>query len=661
MSKKKSKKPNLGKTTPNPFEKFDAKKSNKELNLSRNNKNKSKFIKRFKDSQLVYDRSSKKSRKLQIYNLNDNFTLTHNNVPIENNYESDWDPSSDEEFDVKGDYSNISETYKQYKELRDQSRREKEHQRTLLSKLDKDFEDLDLSQFYKPTKNTLESLRTQEKPQKLDEYESNLKQLQLNRTTQEFSVDLVREYRSCTKVEERAEVVNRIVKSDSILPNFAKEYLKGYLESLSSYLEQECTSNFGQYLDTFSRGFLHLSSKNQKEYKGHLEEQLESIESLDKELSKYLLVLLAVKTVELNTHIYKHTLLLLENYTKALYGDLFKTKSGSKSQQLAKIKLLLLISYNSIIESGYYIPYFYHLSIKSCTLSETPKDLVLEVLKAVRISLNVLIKNDCNISPILSHIIVPSLQEIQDRFEHKSSASVSTTTTTASKESSGSDTENTLSAEDKRIKEFTEFKEYIEGIRKIEYPSKSLDIYNTEKLKIEYPRIKTYKSEDKREKTPKGEKYSKKGEKRDREEYKTLKRALLNETIRRAEQSSQKRAKQRQETERRYKEVVRSAYAEQEMLKKLSTTKEMMFLSKLRLFSTNLYKFNKLATSKLQDIYDKLEFVDEIDTLEFDGSVLNVEFNNNKYILINKHEPSQQLWYSSFTGNCIDHSNYYGY
>ncbi|UKJ89007.2 hypothetical protein MACJ_002253 [Theileria orientalis] len=629
MSKKKSKKPKIGNTAPNPFERFDSKKINKELNLSKNTKNKSKFIKKFKDSQLVYDRSSKKSRKLQLYNLNDNFTLTHKNEPIDNNYESDLDPSSDEEFDVKGDYSNISETYKQYKELREQSRRDKEHQRSLLSKLDKDFEGLDFSQFYKPTKNTREYLKTQEKPQKLDEYESNLKQLQLNRTTSEFSIDLVREYRSCSKVEDRVVVVNRIIKSDTILPNFAQDYLKGYLESLSEYLEKEDTSNFGSYLDTFSRGFLHLSNKNQKEYKVCLEDQLESIESLDKELTKYLLIFLVVKTVELNTHIYKHTLLLLENYSKALYGELLKGKSGHKNQQLAQIKLLLVISYNCIIESGYYIPYFYHLSIKTCTLSETPIDLVLAILKTVKITLNILFKNDCNISSILKYIIVPSLTDIQDQFEHK---------------------KNTLTVEEDKIKEFIEFKEYIEGLTNIKYPTKSLDIYNTEKLKVEYPRIKTYKSEDKREKKSKGEKYSKKGEKRDREEYKTLKRALIRETLIKADQSSQKRAKQRLETERRYKEVVRNAYMEQEMLKKLSTTKEMMFLSKLRLFSTNLYKFNKLATSKLQDIYDKLEFVDEVDTLEFDGSVLNVEFNNNKYILINKHEPSQQLWYSSFTG-----------
>ncbi|XP_954960.1 uncharacterized protein TA03660 [Theileria annulata] len=82
-----------------------------------------------------------------------------------------------------------------------------------------------------------------------------------------------------------------------------------------------------------------------------------------------------------------------------------------------------------------------------------------------------------------------------------------------------------------------------------------------------------------------------------------------------------------------------------------------MMIGKLRFFGTNLFKFNKLASNQLQTIYEKLEYLDEIDNLEFDGSILNIQFHNNKFILINKHEPSQKLWYSSFSGSIF--ANHY--
>ncbi|KAK1441924.1 hypothetical protein BgAZ_502560 [Babesia gibsoni] len=75
----------------------------------------------------------------------------------------------------------------------------------------------------------------------------------------------------------------------------------------------------------------------------------------------------------------------------------------------------------------------------------------------------------------------------------------------------------------------------------------------------------------------------------------------------------------------------------------------------LRLFrrlygSSNLYKFNEAAMNQLQAVHDLLERVDEIASLSFDGSVLSAEIDNRHYIVINKHEASQQIWYSSFSG-----------
>lgn len=64
----------------------------------------------------------------------------------------------------------------------------------------------------------------------------------------------------------------------------------------------------------------------------------------------------------------------------------------------------------------------------------------------------------------------------------------------------------------------------------------------------------------------------------------------------------------------------------------------------------NLYKFNEAALNKLQALHDSLERVDDIASLTFDGTVLTAELSQKHYIVVNKHEASQQIWYSSFTG-----------
>ncbi|KAK1939624.1 hypothetical protein X943_001661 [Babesia divergens] len=66
--------------------------------------------------------------------------------------------------------------------------------------------------------------------------------------------------------------------------------------------------------------------------------------------------------------------------------------------------------------------------------------------------------------------------------------------------------------------------------------------------------------------------------------------------------------------------------------------------------SVNLYKFNEAALNQLQALHDSLERVDDIATLSFDGTVLTAEIDQKHYIVINKHEASQQIWYSSFSG-----------
>ncbi|KAG6439964.1 Frataxin-like domain family protein [Babesia bovis T2Bo] len=70
-----------------------------------------------------------------------------------------------------------------------------------------------------------------------------------------------------------------------------------------------------------------------------------------------------------------------------------------------------------------------------------------------------------------------------------------------------------------------------------------------------------------------------------------------------------------------------------------------------RFFGTiKIHQFNEAALNKLQALHDSLESVEDVTSLSFDGTVLSAEIEPNHYIVINKHEASQQIWYSSFSG-----------
>lgn len=89
----------------------------------------------------------------------------------------------------------------------------------------------------------------------------------------------------------------------------------------------------------------------------------------------------------------------------------------------------------------------------------------------------------------------------------------------------------------------------------------------------EFPKLNTVKTKSNKYKLDKTKPESnRKISKSDKQEYKNLKRALLTESLKKAEFDIKKRAKQRLDTDKRYKQVVRDAMVEQDMLKKLSTS-----------------------------------------------------------------------------------------
>jgi len=57
--------------------------------------------------------------------------------------------------------------------------------------------------------------------------------------------------------------------------------------------------------------------------------------------------------------------------------------------------------------------------------------------------------------------------------------------------------------------------------------------------------------------------------------------------------------------------------------------------------------FHKLADSLLQELADKIEDFDSAADAEYLQGILNIELGDGRKYVINKHEPTRQIWLSS--------------
>ncbi|EKX72969.1 conserved hypothetical protein [Theileria equi strain WA] len=620
MVNKKDKRPKIGQESSNPFELLERKKHSHKVS---NSSGKSRFLKKYQDDSNIYQYTSKKSQKLQLYNLKEPINLTHKNQPIEEHYESDLEGSSDGDIDLRGDYTNIPQALENYKREKEITKRDKQDQQNLLSKIDSQFNDLDLSQFYKPTKGSLEYYKNpDEKPKKLDKYDLNLRDLQFNKPSVSENLELTKKFKSSTSVDERCDIVKKIVTSNETYATFSGDYVRGTTASIIDVLRSQNPDKFCHYFDVFIKGLNYLYRHNPKEYKAYFTKEveclLESIENgVGYTLEAILLVYMIAKVCKVDSDYYQLSLLVVEEWLKCFVRDTNHIEKDDV-ETWTVVKLLLALTYSLVLDGEFYMPYFYHFCMKICKIVNYKVEFVPQVLTLVKITLNMLLKNGCHINPAILQILMPHLDTISDNYKDI----------------------NVINDYNTGLKSF------IQDILSKEPERRSLDVYNTPKIKFELPKIKFTK------KFSKDRIYTKNQEK---SEYKSLKRQLLQNTFAEIERNSKLRLEKRLKSQQRYKEVVRNAMLEQDMLKKLATTE--MIISKIRFFGTlSLHKFNKLASTQLRNLYEHLELLDDVDALEFDGTVLNVELANRKMIVVNKHEPSQQIWYSSFTG--VDYFDY---
>ncbi|KAK2195093.1 bifunctional Frataxin-CyaY superfamily/Frataxin-CyaY/Frataxin conserved site [Babesia duncani] len=587
MTKHKSKNGAVSKDTINPFELHQRRKQS--IQIKAKNKLGSKFINKRLDPLLQLQQSSRRTQKLSLYNLNEPISITHNNQPIEDNYNDAISERSEDDLEFDGDYTRFSEILQNHKERRLILKKDKENQKNLLDKIDSQFEEIDFSEFLKAPKRSYENAAI---PKSDVKFEANIRALQTAPKETDRVNDLFFKFTSEKNLDRKCEIMIKIQNYNFVINDSANSCLNEIVNSLDAILKSNNTSDFCRYFDMFVSFLLFMCNKSQKEYRAYFTQFMYDMaeNTFKLEEPNHLKLLLLLKVVKMESALYKGGLILLEHWLSLGVGD------------LSIGKILILTAYNAILENGSFIPQFYPFCMEFCLcVITTCPDIIITILDLVKTTLKILIQYQCNVYPICIHFL--------DRYLDKLPSS-----TIAS-----------------------EFKTFVQNILKQPLEFRLLDIYQRSKIE---PQIPLYSIEPTRERKPKMDK-----NKYAKEEYKALKRELNKQSFAQSAQQKLQLSKKREESQKNYKRVLRDAMIEQVMLKK---EKKQMKFGRI-LFFSNISKFNQSAFLQLQKLYEKIDVMEQLESVEFDGSVLKIE-HGNKFIVINKHEPSRQIWYSSFSG-----------
>ena len=58
-------------------------------------------------------------------------------------------------------------------------------------------------------------------------------------------------------------------------------------------------------------------------------------------------------------------------------------------------------------------------------------------------------------------------------------------------------------------------------------------------------------------------------------------------------------------------------------------------------------QYHKIVDELLQKISDEIELRDDVDDVDYLQGILNIEFTDGRKYVLNKHEPTKQIWFSS--------------
>ncbi|GBE62350.1 hypothetical protein BOVATA_038430 [Babesia ovata] len=546
--------------------------------------------------------SYRKAQKLDLFNLNKPLNLTHRNEPIENHYEGDVSDSSEDDFRYTGDMGGLPKALEEHKLRKALERQEKDAQRDLLSQLDSEYRDLDLEKFVKPRRGMPQMPVIQEKvvtQTKSDQFDANLRQLMLAPQQSKDGGDLLSQLFAAKDIDAMCELSKEFVRLGNVSHKTAKKCVIFVARALSELLASPSGHlKFCECFDTLVEFVHYLSQLNPREYHAYFSTFLKGVYvSFEKgvELSLEALVVLyfVIKLAKVGSAMYRGGLLVLEKVAD---------ECNVEDDPHERVRLLVAMSYSTALDSGLYMPFFFSLTMKVCVAwSSSRPHLVEPLLDMVTVVLKLLHGKDCHVYPICVHVISPNIAELKIQSPKIESLKV-------------------------LVKEYTD----------VELLPYVLDTYKRPKIELEVPKYGTVSDTDANRDS---------GVKRDKALYRSLKKDFVQTHNAAAKLRSLELRKRRTQSREKYRKVVRDAMIEHEELRK-----EMLRLYRRFSGVVNLHRFNEAALNQLQALHDTLETVDDICSISFDGTVLTAEIDPKQYIVLNKHEASQQIWYSSFNG-----------
>eukprot|EP00371_Babesia_bovis_P002021 XP_001610668.1 hypothetical protein [Babesia bovis T2Bo] len=484
-----------------------------------------KVIKKHVEDPFFASDISRRSQKLDLFDLNIPLELTHKDAPIDQHYDDTLSEDSDDGFRYTGEPGGYAKALEEYKRRRIAGKLEKSALQDLRSKLDSEFDELDMNYFIQPrqglpTKPTEHD--TTKLPKKVDKFSENLKRLMAAPVQSRGGVDLLRQFYEASSIKAKCDIAKKFVNNQHVPSDTADKCMLEIARPLSDLLSTPSGNReFASCIDTFTEFVHYLCQRSPKEYHAYFTHYLKGVYASfeqDSELSRETLLVLyfLIKVAKIGTALYKAGLIVLEKLMQACEPE---------SDDHSRIRLLLVMAYASTLDSGLYIPFFFKLAMKCCVAWHKERlDTVETILDMTIASLKLLSNSGCHVYPVCLHIIRPNIAKI-------------------------------VCDSPKLVR----LKELVEVYANVKLLPNVLDVYKKPKIELQIPNFDT----------PSSKRYDKDSTlKREKAEYKSLRREFMHRAASEAKQRSLALQQRKAKTHEKYRKVMRDAMVEQDMLRK---------------------------------------------------------------------------------------------
>ncbi|ORM40543.1 uncharacterized protein BXIN_2046 [Babesia sp. Xinjiang] len=510
----------------NPFDAI--RRSDAKISVRRKTPRRTKVVRKSVGEASFSNTLPRRSQKLELYDLNKPLTLTHKDAPIEEHYEDSVSDNSEDDFRYNGDLGGLAQALEEHKNRRALERQEKTAQRDLLSKLDSEFEHIDVQQFIRPRRgspNFSSEHGSPVTPNVPDKYSENLHRLMVAPHQSRDGGDLLRRMFAASDIKTRCEIAKQFVRHGHISSDTANRCILEVARPLSELLgTPNGHQQFGSYIEPMTEFVHYLCQRSPKEYHAYFSNFLKgvyvSFETDDVlSLEAVIVLYLLIKVTKVGTALYRGSLIVLEHLMCAC---------DPKKDDHARVRLLIATAYASTLDSGLYMPFFFKLAMRllNAWREERPQ-IVDTVLDMVIASLKLLSSRGCHVYPICLHIISPNIAN--------------------------------LSFESPKL---DRLKALVEEYSSVELLPNVLDVYKRPKVELQVPNFESVSSR----------RFAKDSAvKREKALYRSLKREFIHTAAAEANLRSLELRQRRERSRERYRKVLRDAMVEQEELRKEST------------------------------------------------------------------------------------------